>query len=136
MDLPTTFRRVADSLPRPSLPLLRSKQGVRELDADLYETDDAYLAVFDAPGANQSDVQLRFADGAIHVRIDRFRDVYPEYESRVAGRPMSADGRVDLPPGATVAAAEADAALTTEGTLRVRMPKDGAVPDPEAAGSE
>lgn len=126
MEIPTTLRRVAETIPRPKLPLRRSRHGVRRLDADLYETPDAFLALFDAPGANQSDIQLKFVEGAILVRIDRFRDPHPGFEMRFAGRKMSSDGQVDLPRGATVVPEDAAATLSNDGTLRVRVPKEGA----------
>ena len=98
-------------------------QESKPLPVDLLESDDAYLVVFDAPGATGSDVQVRYADGAVHVRIDRFRDFYEGFEMLFPGRGLSLDGRADLPADAVVDAKAASATLTEHGTLRVRVPK-------------
>ncbi|NHN57873.1 MULTISPECIES: Hsp20 family protein [Halorussus] len=98
-------------------------QESKPLPVDLLESDDAYLVVFDAPGATGSDVQVRYADGAVHVRIDRFRDFYEGFEMLFPGRGLSLDGRADLPADAVVDASAASATLTEHGTLRVRVPK-------------
>lgn len=98
-------------------------QEARPLRPDLLESDDAYLAVFDAPGATASDVQVRFMNGSVVVRVDRFRDHYEGFEMRYPGRGLSLDGRVRLPPNAAVEADEATATLRANGTLEVRIPK-------------
>nr|WP_137283588.1 Hsp20/alpha crystallin family protein [Halorussus salinisoli] len=98
-------------------------QESKPLPVDLLESDDAYLVVFDAPGATGSDVQVRYAEGAVHVRIDRFRDFYEDFEMLFPGRGLSLDGQADLPADAVVDAEEASATLTEHGTLRVRVPK-------------
>jgi HSP20 family molecular chaperone IbpA len=95
----------------------------RPLAVDLLESDDAYLAVFDAPGAEAADVQVRFEDDAVRVRIDRFREFFEGYEMRLPGRGMSLDGRAKLPEGASVDPESATATLTDHGTLRVELPK-------------
>ena len=95
----------------------------RPLPVDLLESDDAYLAVFDAPGAAKSDVQVRYNDGAIVVRIDRFREFYEGFEMQFPGRGLSLDGRVDLPPEATVDPTRATATVKSDGTIHVRLPK-------------
>jgi HSP20 family molecular chaperone IbpA len=99
-------------------------QEARPLPADLLESDDAYLVVFDAPGATGSDVQVRFADGAVLVRLDRFREFHEGFGMVFPGRGMSLDGRVELPPDADVDANAASATLTESGTLEVRVPKE------------
>lgn len=95
----------------------------RPLAVDLLESDGAYLAVFDAPGAKAGDVQVRFEDGDVLVRVDRFREFYDGYEMRFPGRGMSLDGRATLPEGASVDPERATATLTEHGTLRVELPK-------------
>ena len=95
----------------------------RPLPVDLLESEDAFLAVFDAPGATSSDVQVRFDDDAVEVRIDRFRDFYEGFEMLVPGRGLALDGRVTLPTEAAVEPDEADATLRRNGTLEVRIPK-------------
>jgi HSP20 family molecular chaperone IbpA len=97
----------------------------RPIPVDLLESDDAYLAVFDAAGAAQSDVQVRFSRGTVHVRIDRFREHHENYEMRFPGRGLSLDGKCDLPADADVDAQSADATLTESGALEVRIPKVG-----------
>ena len=95
----------------------------RMLSADLLESDDAYLAVFDAPGATAADVDVRFEGGTVSVRIDRFREFYDDYEMIIPGRGLALDGAVDLPEGASVDPDRAEATLTESGTLEVLLPK-------------
>ena len=95
----------------------------KPLPVDVLESDDAYLAVFDAPGATGSDVQVRYTDGSVLVRIDRFRDFHEGFEMLFPGRGLSLDGKADLPADAVVNAEEATATLTEHGALRVRVPK-------------
>jgi HSP20 family molecular chaperone IbpA len=95
----------------------------RPLPADLLESDDAYLAVFDAPGATAADVEVRFDDNAVTVRVDRFREYYEEFDMRLAGRGLSLAGSVTLPPEADVDPERAEATVTGNGTLQVRIPK-------------
>jgi len=98
-------------------------QESKPLPVDVLESDDAYLAVFDAPGATGSDVQVRYTDGSVLVRIDRFRDFYEGFEMLFPGRGLSLDGEANLPADAVVNAEDASATLTEHGTLRVRVPK-------------
>ena len=93
------------------------------LPYDVLESSDAFLVVFDAPGATRSDIQVRFRDGAVEVRIDRFRDFREGFEMRFPGRGLALDGRADLPEGAAVDPAGAEATLTDNGTLQVTLPK-------------
>lgn len=100
-------------------------QEARPLRPDLLEDDGSYLAVFDAPGATASEVQVRFDDGRVLVRIDRFRDHYEGFEMRYPGRGLSLDGQVRLPRDAAVDPDAATATLRSNGTLEVRIPKVG-----------
>lgn len=93
------------------------------LNADVFESDDAYLVIFDVPGAAHSDVQVRFVDGEVLVRLDRFRDVHDGFEMVFPGRGMALDGRAALPADAHVDAEAASATLTSRGTLEVHVPK-------------
>lgn len=95
----------------------------RPLPADILESDDAYLVVFDAPGVERPDVQVRFEDGAVVVRLDRFREFQEGYEMRFPGRGLSLEGSVRLPDAGAVDPAGASATLTRNGTLQVRVPK-------------
>ena len=101
-------------------------QESRSLAADVLESDDAYLVVFDAPGAESSDVQVRFVEDDVLVRIDRFRDYREGYEMRFPGRGLALDGLAELPDDASVDPGAAQATLTESGELRVRLPKVGA----------
>ena len=98
----------------------------KPLPYDVLESDDAYLVVFDAPGATRSDIQVRFLEGEIQVRIDRFRDFHDGFDMRFPGRGLSLDGSAELPDDAVVDARDATATLTSNGALRVEIPKDGA----------
>jgi len=93
------------------------------LNADVFEGDGAYLVVFDVPGATHSDVQVRYVDGEVLVRLDRFRQVHEGFEMVFPGRGMALDGRAALPTDARVDAEAATATLTTRGTLEVHVPK-------------
>jgi HSP20 family molecular chaperone IbpA len=95
----------------------------KPLPADLLESDDAYLVVFDAPGTTSSDVQVRYVDDRVEVRIDRFRDFYDGFDMRYPGRGLSLDGSVELPADARIDAEAASATLKSDGTLQVRVPK-------------
>lgn len=98
-------------------------QESRPLSADLLESDDAYLAVFDAPGVSGGDVEVRFANGEVRVRLERFREFHEGFEMRLPGRGLSLDGHVRLPDGAVVDAEAATATLKDDGTLQVHVPK-------------
>jgi HSP20 family molecular chaperone IbpA len=95
----------------------------KPLPVDLLESEESFLAVFDAPGVEAPDVAVRFEHGVLHVRIDRFREFYDDYEMRLPGRGMSLDSEVALPDGASVDPAGATATVTANGTLRVELPK-------------
>jgi len=100
-------------------------QEKKPLPVDLLESDDAYLAVFDVPGATSSDVQVRYVDDRVMIRVDRFREFHEGYEMRYPGRGVALDGEVTLPEDAVVDAEAASATLTHNGTLQVRLPKQG-----------
>lgn len=106
------------------------------LQADLLEGEEELLVVFDAPGANASDVQVSFSDHAVEVRIDRFRPFHEGFEMRFPGRGLALDGEVELPEDVTVDSAAATASLTDRGTLEVRLPKVEPTPDADTADDE
>jgi HSP20 family molecular chaperone IbpA len=108
----------------------------RSLPTDLLESDDAYLAVFDAPGATHADVQVRYDDGAVKVRIDRFREFHEGFDMRIPGRGMALDGQVRLPADALVDAESATATLRKNGTLAVEVPKEVSEADQSDDGGD
>ncbi|WP_138005158.1 Hsp20/alpha crystallin family protein [Halalkalirubrum salinum] len=97
----------------------------RPLSYDLLETDEEYLVVFDAPGVEPEDVQVKFADTTLEVRLDRFRNFYDGFEMRFPGRGLRLSGSVTLPDDASVTGVDTNAAatLTRSGTLQVTIPK-------------
>jgi len=95
------------------------------LPVDLLESEDAYLAVFDAPGATGSDVQVRLDGRRLEVRIDRFRTYHEGFDMRFPGRGETLDGHVRLPDGPSLDGDAANATLQGNGTLHVRVPKEG-----------
>jgi HSP20 family molecular chaperone IbpA len=98
-------------------------QEQRPLPSDLLESEQAFLAVFDAPGVERGDVQVRFEDGEVRVRLDRFREFHEGFEMRFPGRGLSLSGSVALPDGAAVDPSASTATLKENGTLQVRVPK-------------
>ena len=96
----------------------------RSLPVDILEGEDAYLVVFDAPGAEPEDVQVRYLDGTVKIRIDRFRQFHEGFETRFPGRGMALDGEAELPDDALVTPEAGTAELTDTGTLRIQIPKD------------
>jgi len=108
----------------------------RPLAADLLESDDAYLVVFDAPGAEGEDVQVRYEGNVVAVRIDRFREFQEGFETHVPGRGLSLSGEVALPEGADVDVDAAEATLAENGTVRILVPKRGDDPVGIDAGDE
>ncbi|WP_254767247.1 Hsp20/alpha crystallin family protein [Salinilacihabitans rarus] len=100
-------------------------QRQRSLPVDVLEGEDSYLVVFDAPGAETDDLQVRYVDGTVKVRIDRFREFREGYAMRFPGRSMSLDGEAELPADAIVDADAGTARLTETGALRIEIPKEG-----------
>lgn len=95
----------------------------RPLSYDVLESDEAYLVVFDAPGVERDDVQVRFLDGGVEVRLDRFREFQEGTEMRFPGRGLTLTGTAELPSDALVDPDGAEATLTKYGTLHVTIPK-------------
>ncbi|KTG24749.1 Hsp20/alpha crystallin family protein [Haloferax profundi] len=96
----------------------------KPLAHDLLESDDAYLVVFDAPGARAEDVQVRFLEGEVEIRIDRFREFHEGYEMRFPGRGLTLSSTATLPSDAAVEAAEGTATVKKNGTIQIQIPKD------------
>ncbi|MFC4987955.1 MULTISPECIES: Hsp20/alpha crystallin family protein [Saliphagus] len=108
----------------------------RPLPVDVLEGSHSYLVVFDSPGVGLEDVQVRYVDGGVRIRIDRFREFHDGFEMRFPGRGMALSGEATLPEDAVVDPDGATARLTDVGTLNVEIPKDGADADREANPGE
>ena len=93
------------------------------LPVDVLESDDEYLVVFDAPGANASDVQVNYEGKQVRVRVDRFRAFREGFEMLFPGRGLTLEGHARLPEDAVVDAEEARAELNDDGTLYIFLPK-------------
>ncbi len=131
----TVGEAIADGVGR----MIGRTQEQRPLPADLLEDEETYLVVFDAPGVDPADVQVRYEDGTVHVRLDRNRDAVEGFEMRFPGRGLTLEGSKQLPPDAVVDAAAANATLQDNGTLAVRLPKtadDAAGADASAVDTE
>lgn len=110
-------------------------QSYRSLPVDVLEGDTSYLVVFDAPGAEPDDVQVRYLGGNVRIRIERFRRYRDRFEMRFPGRGMDLGGEAELPPDAIVNPDAGTATLTETGTLTVEIPKDASSPA-SAAGDD
>jgi len=96
----------------------------RPVSYDLLESDEEYLVVFDAPGAEPDDVRVQLADRTVEVRVDRFREYREGFEMTFPGRGLTLKGSAELPKDSTVTPAGARATLSDSGTLRVHVRKD------------
>lgn len=101
----------------------------RPLDADILESDDAYLVVVDAPGAQPEDIDVRYLDGRVQVNVERFREYREGFSMRFPGRGLSLRGSIALPEATDVDPATASATLDPSGTLQITIPKRGTDPD-------
>ncbi|WP_336134625.1 Hsp20 family protein [Natronomonas amylolytica] len=130
------IREVGESIGRTVLEGIgRASSRVQErkaLPVDLLESEDAYLAVFDAPGASAGDVNVELVGRTLEVDIERFRGLHDGYDMRFPGRGLALHGEVELPEDADVEAEAADATVTKNGTLEVLIPKGGADSDDES----
>ena len=131
--IPVRQARVASSLVRQSIAWVRQRgRRIGTVDVDLLETADQFLIHADAPGVEEDDVQVRYVDGEVFLRIDRFRHPHDGFELVVDGRSMSLDGRVSLPEMTAVDPTLAEATLNGDGTLHITIPKGEAVADSTA----
>lgn len=96
--------------------------------ADVLESDEEYLIVVDAPGAEARDVEVSADESGVTVRVDRYREVEPGSETLFAGRGLALDADVDLPADAVPDADGTRAELRDDGTLYVYVPKAERVP--------
>ncbi|WP_440769457.1 Hsp20/alpha crystallin family protein [Natronorubrum sp. DTA28] len=104
----------------------------RSLPVDVLENETSYQVVFDAPGAEPDDVQVRYLEGNVKIRIERFRQFRDGYEMRFPGRGMELDGEAELPNDAVVDPDAGEATLTETGTLRIDIPKDSSIETEES----
>jgi len=111
-------------------------QNHRSLPVDILENDTAYRVVFDAPGAESDDIQVRYLDGTVRIQIDRFRQFHEGYEMQFPGRGMSLSGDAELPADAVVDPDAGTAHLSETGTLSVEIPKASAIGDPTEIDAE
>ncbi|WP_293026779.1 Hsp20/alpha crystallin family protein [Natronococcus sp.] len=107
----------------------------RPLAVDVLENETGYLVVFDAPGAGPDDIQVRYLEGTVTVKIDRFRQFHDGYEMRFPGRGMELEGEAELPGDALVEPDAGTATLSESGALRIEIPKRSAVDDDQALES-
>ncbi|RQH03213.1 Hsp20/alpha crystallin family protein [Natrarchaeobius oligotrophus] len=101
-------------------------QNYRSLPVDVLEDDSSYLVVFDAPGTEPDDVQVRYLEGTVKIRIERFREYRDGFEMRFPGRGLTLDGEADLPSDAVVDPDAGTATLSESGTIRIEIPKESA----------
>lgn len=92
-------------------------------DADILEADDHLLVIVDTPGAKANEVDLKFQDGRITVRVDRHEEPPEGATSRLQMRPRSSERTITLPETVSVDPDQATATLTDNGTLEIRLPK-------------
>lgn len=124
----------AGSLVRRGLARLKDRRGaIGSIDVDVLDTPETFVLHADAPGVTEDDVQVRYVEGDVYLRIERFRPAYEGYDLVVDGRVMSFDGRISLPEDASVDPDLAEATLNGDGTLHITIPKVEHVPDPSTA---
>lgn len=92
--------------------------------ADLLESDDAYLLVFDLPGVTDDTVDVRERDGLLHIEARRSKSTPDQFEYREENRSLFLDATLPLPPDAS--GSDATAAISN-GVLEVEVPKRRAV---------
>lgn len=129
MNFKTVTESISDTLYRQVGRASSQVQKNRSLPVDVLENETSYLVIFDAPGAEKEDIQVRYLGGTIKIRIDRFRAYRDGFEMRFPGRSMSIDGEAELPADAIVSPDAATARLTATGTLNIEIPKHGEVSD-------
>ncbi|MFP9191640.1 Hsp20/alpha crystallin family protein [Natronosalvus vescus] len=95
----------------------------RSIPVDVLENETSYLVVFDAPGTEPADLQVRYLEGRVKIRIDRFRSYHDGFDMRFPGRGMALDGEAELPDDALVNPDDGTATLTDVGTLEISIPK-------------
>jgi HSP20 family molecular chaperone IbpA len=103
----------------------------RQLPADVLVGDEDVRVVFDAPGADVSDIDVDITDGVVTVRIERFRSYREGFTLAYPGRSLSLEGRTALPTDVAVDPAGARATIADTGVVTVHVPR---VADGSASG--
>ena len=111
-------------------------QNYRSLSVDILENERNYRVVFDAPGAEPDDIQVRYLDGNVRIQIDRFREFHEGYDLQFPGRGLSLSGEAELPADAVVNPDAGTARLSETGTLSVEIPKASALEDTTEADAD
>lgn len=111
-------------------------QSNRSLSVDILESETAYLVVFDAPGTDPDDIEVRYLSGSVKIRIERYREFRDRYDLRFPGRGLQLEGEADLPADAVVDPDAGAARLTEHGTLRIEIPKDETLAEDEETDAE
>ncbi|USZ73121.1 Hsp20/alpha crystallin family protein [Natronosalvus halobius] len=127
MSLRSLRETVGDTLYRQVGRARSHVQEHRSLPVDVLESEDSYLVVFDAAGAELGDLQVRYIDGTVKVRVERYRSYHDGFEMRFPGRGMTLDGETTLPDDALVNPDAGTATLTDVGTLQITIPKEGSI---------
>ncbi|WP_254862513.1 Hsp20/alpha crystallin family protein [Halovivax gelatinilyticus] len=132
----TVVRSLGDRLYRGVGRATRSVQSIRPVDADLLENETSYLVAVDTPGVESSDLDIRYLDGRVTVTCDRNHLNSDRFERRFWGRTTTLSGSISLPDDAIVDANEAEARLTSVGTVRIELPKESPETRAEPAGEQ
>ncbi|UWG48715.1 Molecular chaperone (HSP20 family) [Halanaeroarchaeum sp. HSR-CO] len=88
--------------------------------ADLLESDDAYLLVFDLPGVEADGLDLTVRDNRLTIEAIREKTVPDDFWFREEERALYLDADLPLPPDAAGNQATAD---LDAGVLEVTLPK-------------
>ncbi|WP_290810076.1 Hsp20/alpha crystallin family protein [Halovivax sp.] len=135
-----SFRGVRDAVGRRLFRGLGRTNGhiqkTKPVPADVLENGSAYLVIFDTPGTEPDDLEIRYLNGRVKIRIDRFRAYYDGFEMRFPGRSTELDGAVELPADAIVDPEAATARLSEVGTVKIEIPKESSAPIDESNGDE
>lgn len=129
MNLNNLQRSVGSALYRQVGRITGRLQSYQPLSVDVLEDETTYLAVFDAPGAEPDDIQVRYLDGSVKVQIDRVRQFHEGYTMQFPGRGMELNGEAELPSDAVVNPDAGTATLTKTGALHIEIPKAAAFED-------
>lgn len=88
--------------------------------ADLLESEDAYLLVFDLPGVTEDTVDVSERNGLLTIEAHRTKTVPENFEYVREDRALFLDATLPLPPDAT---GEHASASIDQGVLEITVPK-------------